>query len=121
MKILLSVTSPKIDSDLDPRFGRAAHFLTVDLDTMDWQAFENPALNASGGAGIQAAQFVSEHQCQVVLSGDFGPNAFNALKAAGVGMYLYGSAASVQQALDLFKAGKLETLAAPTAAGHHGH
>lgn len=120
MKLLLSVTSPKFDSDLDPRFGRAAYYLIVDLDTMDWDAVENPALNASGGAGIQAAQFVSERQCEVVLSGDFGPNAFNALKAAGVGMYRYGSAASVEQAIDLYKAGKLETLAAATAAGHHG-
>jgi len=120
MKIILSVTSPKLDSDLDPRFGRAAYYLIVDLDTMNWEAVENPALNASGGAGIQAAQFVTKHQCQAVLSGDFGPNAFNALKAAGVGMYLYGSASGVQQALDLFKAGKLEMLAAPTAAGHHG-
>jgi len=120
MKIILSVTSPKIDSELDPRFGRAAHFLVVNVDTMDWQAFDNPALNASGGAGIRAAQFVTEHQCQAVISGDFGPNAFGALSAAGIGMYLYGTASSVQQVIDLFKAGKLEMLSAPTAAGHHG-
>ncbi len=56
MKVLISASAPKLESSLDPRFGRAAYFLVVDSDTLEWTALENPAVHASGGAGIQAAQ-----------------------------------------------------------------
>jgi len=35
-----------------------------------------PGVNASGGAGILATQFVTEPSSGCRLSGDFGPNAF---------------------------------------------
>ena len=120
MKLLITVVSPHIDAALDPRFGRAANFLFVDPDTLEWQAEPNPALNASGGAGIKAAQYAADHQCQAVLSGDFGPNAFDVLHAAGVSMYLFGDCTTAQQAVQAFNEGALVPLESPTASGHHG-
>jgi predicted Fe-Mo cluster-binding NifX family protein len=120
MKILLTTVAPQLDSDVDPRFGRGAYFLVVDPDTLEWQAFPNPAISAPGGAGVQASQFVVDQQCDAVISGDFGPNAFNALKAAGIPTYLFGASRTVQEVIQRFKAGQLEPIGAPSPAGHKG-
>lgn len=119
MKIILTTTAPDISSEIDPRFGRAACFLLVDSDTLEWQAHPNPAQAAAGGAGIQAAQFATSHQAQAAISGDFGPNAFDALKAAGVAMYLYGDVRTASEAIQRFKAGQLQEVGLPTQKGHH--
>ena len=109
MKIVVTTTTPDLDSPVDPRFGRGAYFVVVDTSTLEWQAHPNPAAAASGGAGIRAAQFIAEQKAQAVISGDFGPNAHQALTAAGIGMYLFGASASARQAVERFKAGELES------------
>jgi predicted Fe-Mo cluster-binding NifX family protein len=124
MKIILTTLSPSLDSDIDPRFGRGAYLLVVDTDTMKWEAYPNPGVNASGGAGIQAAQFVADQKTEAVLSGDFGPHAFNALQAADIAMYVCGDCRTSSEAIKRFKAGKLERVGAATRGdcdnGHHG-
>jgi predicted Fe-Mo cluster-binding NifX family protein len=119
MKIILTATSPSIDSPIDPRFGRGAYLIVADPDTLEWQAHANPGVNASGGAGTQTAQLAAQHQAEAVISGDFGPNAYNALQAAGISMYLYGTSQTVKQAIEQFKAGQLMRVDAPTGPGHH--
>jgi len=120
MKIVLTSTSQDIESNIDPRFGRSAYLLIVDPDTFEWSAESNPGVTATGGAGIMAAQSVARLGVEAVISGDFGPNAFNALRAAGIGMYLYGDCFTVRQAVERYKNGQLEQVEAPTSAGHHG-
>lgn len=119
MKIILSAASPNLDSDTDPRFGRAAYFIVVDPDTLAWQAVANPAVGASGGAGSQAAQLIANQHGSAVVSGDFGPNAYAALQTAGIAMYLYGDCHTVRQGIERFKAGLLTNVNAPTGPGHH--
>jgi predicted Fe-Mo cluster-binding NifX family protein len=116
MKIIVTVSTPNVKSELDPRFGRGAYFLVIDTDTLEWQAHPNPGVNTSGGAGIQAAQFVTGHaqRADAVISGDFGPHAFDALHAAGVPMYLFGSCRTVRDVIVQFKAGQLEQVGAAT-------
>jgi predicted Fe-Mo cluster-binding NifX family protein len=117
MRIVVTTTSPDLDSPVDPRFGRGACFVLVDTSTMEWQAHPNPAAAASGGAGIRAAQFVAEQKADGVISGDFGPNAHQALTAAGIGMYLIGGSASGRQAVERFMAGELESPGGPAGQG----
>ena len=119
MKIILTATTPSIDSNVDPRFGRGAYFIVADPDTLEWQAHANPAVGASGGAGTQAAQLVANQKVEAVISGDFGPNAYNALQAAGIAMYLFGASTTVKQAIEQFKAGQLVRVDMPTGPGHH--
>jgi predicted Fe-Mo cluster-binding NifX family protein len=124
MKIILTTASPSIDSEIDPRFGRGAFLLVVDTDTMQAEAHSNPGVTASGGAGIQAAQFVTDQKAGAALSGDFGPHAFTALQAAGVSMYVYGDCRTAREAIERFKSGSLERVGAATRGdcngGHHG-
>jgi len=119
MKIVITATVPDLDSAIDPRFGRADHFVIVDVDTLEWSASPNPGVNALGGAGTLAAQFVAEQDVQVVISGDFGPNAYTALNAAGVDIYLFGHVRTVREAIEHFKDGKLTLIGTPTSAQHH--
>jgi predicted Fe-Mo cluster-binding NifX family protein len=119
MKIILTATSPSIDSNVDGRFGRGAYLIVVNPDTMEWQTHPNPGVGASGGAGTLAAQFAANQHVDSVVSGDFGPNAYNALQAAGITMYLFGSSATIKEAVECFKAGQLERVGEPTGSGHH--
>jgi predicted Fe-Mo cluster-binding NifX family protein len=79
MKIIITATSPSIDSEIDPRFGRGQYFVSVDEDTLEWQAYPNSGVNTQGGAGTLAAQLVASQGAKAVISGDFGPNAYGAL------------------------------------------
>jgi predicted Fe-Mo cluster-binding NifX family protein len=124
MNILLTTASPDLEAEVDPHFGRAAYLLVLDTDTHEWEAQTNPGANSSSGAGIRAAQFAADHQAQAVISGDFGPHAFEALRAAGIATYLYGNCRTVNQAIERFKAGQLQQVGAPTRGecdgDHHG-
>jgi predicted Fe-Mo cluster-binding NifX family protein len=119
MKIVLTTTSANLEAQVDPRFGRGAYFLVVDPDTLEWQAYPNPGVGASGGAGSLAAQFVANQKAKAVISGDFGPNAYNALQAADIAMYLFGACTTPGQAIESFKTGKLQQVGAPTGPGLH--
>ncbi|MBN1428539.1 MAG: NifB/NifX family molybdenum-iron cluster-binding protein [Anaerolineae bacterium] len=119
MKIILTTTSPSLESDVDTRFGRGAYFLIVDTDTLEWEAHPNPGVNASGGAGVQGAQFAIDHGVEAAISGNFGPNACGGLKEAGIAMYQFGECRTAQEAIEKFKAGQLAGVDAPTGAGRH--
>jgi predicted Fe-Mo cluster-binding NifX family protein len=120
MKIIVTATAPEIAAPVDPRFGRGAYFIVVDTETMRWQAHENQGVNAAGGAGSQAAQFAAQQGVEAIISGDFGPNAYIALAAAEIKMYLLGPSKTVSEAVANLTAGQLAEVNAPTGAGHHG-
>lgn len=120
MKLIVTASAPGIDAVVDPRFGRGAYFVVVDSETLHWEAHENPGISASGGAGAQAAEFIAQHGAEAVISGDFGPNAYIALAAAEIKMYLLGSSKTVREAVANLAAGTLTQVQAPTGPGHHG-
>lgn len=108
MKIALSIATANIDKEIDPRFGRSQYLAVIDQDNNTWETYPNPARNASGGAGIKAAEFLSQLGVDVVISGEFGPNAYQALRAAGMKLYRYGNCQKVEEALARFDADELE-------------
>ncbi len=109
MKIVITATKPQTDGLVDPRFGRAQYFILMEAETQRWEAFENPAIAQSGGAGVAAAQFIIDKHVDAVISGDFGPNASRALGGADIKMFLFSPEVdTVQSAVDLFKQDKLQ-------------
>jgi predicted Fe-Mo cluster-binding NifX family protein len=117
MKIVITSMGSEIDSPFSPAFGRCPAFIFLDEDAKEVEAIENPAANAPGGAGIQAAKFVIDHGAQVVITGRVGPNAMDVLKTTDVKIYLF-SGDTVRSALDAHNAGQLQQ--ASTAAGGMG-
>ena len=59
MKIAITASSPDLDAEVDPRFGRAICFIVTDEEGGDWEVYPNPVLDASGGAGVPAIQTVT--------------------------------------------------------------
>jgi len=119
MRIVVSSNGADLDAEASPVFGRCPMYVFVDTETMEFEAVDNPALAAPGGAGIQAAQFVVEKGAQAVVSGNVGPNAFQVLQSAGIPVYLFGGG-TVRQAVEAFREGGLPTTGGATAPEHVG-
>ena len=118
MKIAVTSKGPNIDSEVDPRFGRAAYIVFVDSDTLAFDAFDNSEnVKALKGAGIQAASVVSEKGAEVLITGYCGPNAFKALKAGKVGVAQNAEGTTVRAAVEAYKAGKLSLVDEPNTEG----
>jgi predicted Fe-Mo cluster-binding NifX family protein len=118
MKAIITAQAGNLDASVDPRFGRAKHFILYDTDTGDFTAHSNEQnINAAQGAGIQAAQSVAQLGPDVVITGNVGPKAFEALRAAGISVCV-GASGTVQEALAVYQAGKLEVVDQPNVDGH---
>ena len=61
MKVAITSKGKSLDSEVDPRFGRAAFILVVDTESFEFEALDNSEnVNAFKGAGIQAASMVGD-------------------------------------------------------------
>jgi predicted Fe-Mo cluster-binding NifX family protein len=72
-----------------------------------------------GGAGIQAAQTLTKKGVDVLITGNVGPNAFQALSAAGIKI-VTGASGTVREVVEKYKRGELSETGAPTVKGHFG-
>lgn len=119
MKIAITAGEPQFEAKLNPRFGRCAYFLIVDTETQEWIPMQNPAAEAMGGAGPQAAEFLVDQDVKAVISGNIGPNAYTALEAAGIDMYR-AQVEQISTLLEKFLANQLEQVSGPTGPQRHG-
>jgi predicted Fe-Mo cluster-binding NifX family protein len=105
---------------MDPRFGRCQYFLFIDLETMAFEAVENPNIGAAGGAGIQSAQLVANKGVEALITGQVGPNAFTTLQAAGIEI-LTGASGKVREVFEKYQKGQISSSAqGPTVQAHFG-
>jgi predicted Fe-Mo cluster-binding NifX family protein len=118
MRIVVTSTGEGLDSQIDPRFGRAAFFLIVDTETMEFIAVENENA-ASGAAGIGSAKRIIDEGAEAMLTGNCGPNAERTLGAAGVKLYT-GVTGTVAEAVERFKSGKLTMAGGLNVQAHFG-
>lgn len=118
MKIAITATGPGIDSEVDPRFGRAQHILIVDETGTILESVDNAQnLNAMRGAGIQAAKSLADRKVDVLMTGHCGPNAFTTLKAAGIRICTEQSG-TVKEALDRLNRSEVEFAEKPDVEAH---
>ncbi len=118
MKVAITAQGQTLDDAVDPRFGRAKHFLIVDTESEETTAVDNAQnLNAPQGAGIQAAQTVAQSGVEAVLTGHCGPKAFRTLQAAKIAIYT-GATGTARETLAAFQAGTLSAANAPDVQGH---
>ncbi|QHI69460.1 NifB/NifX family molybdenum-iron cluster-binding protein [Tichowtungia aerotolerans] len=118
MKIAFTAAEPTLSAALDRRFGRAPGFLVLDTETGETAYEPNEQnLNAAQGAGIQAAQNVASTGAKAVITGHCGPKAFRILSASNIAVY-NTEAATIQDALDLFKNGQLTAASGADVEGH---
>jgi predicted Fe-Mo cluster-binding NifX family protein len=119
VKICVTSSGNTLDALVDPRFGRAAYLTIVDSESMAFEAVPNAAAGAMGGAGIQAAQTLAKRGVSVLITGNVGPNAFQALKSSGVKIVV-GASGTIREVIEKFKRGELKETGSPTVEGHFG-
>lgn len=109
MKLCITAAGNGKDAATDAAFGRAPWFILIDTESEAFQAVENTSAQATQGAGIAAAQTMSENNVDAVLTGRLGPKAKAALEASGINMYEGLGQSSVAEALQQFQAGNYTT------------
>jgi predicted Fe-Mo cluster-binding NifX family protein len=118
VKIAFSTSGKDLSAPLDTRFGRAPKFLIYDLDTNTFTVVDNrKTMDSAQGAGIQSAETVARSGAKAVVTGNCGPKAFRVLSAAGIRIFNTG-APTVEEALELYRAGSLTEADAANVEGH---
>lgn len=118
MKVAISAVENRMESEVDPRFGRARWFAIIDLEANEQTFFDNSEnLNASQGAGIQTSRMLAEQKVECVITGNIGPNAYSTLEAAGIGIYRIAGG-TLQEALKKLSSGELAKSEGSNVKGH---
>ncbi len=118
MKIAFTTSGDSMEAPLEPRFGRAEGFLIYDTNAETFETHSNRTnLNATQGAGIQAAQKLSTLGVDCLVTGHCGPKAFGVLNTAGIRVYT-SSLPTVADALRAITEGSLKPSAAADVDSH---
>jgi predicted Fe-Mo cluster-binding NifX family protein len=118
MRIAITATGKDVDSQVDPRFGRAQFILILDESGTIVEALDNSQnLNAMRGAGIQTAKILADRKVNVLMTGYCGPNAFTTLKAAGIRVGIEQSG-TVKDTLDRFNRNEVKFADQPNVEAH---
>ncbi|MGC9101353.1 MAG: NifB/NifX family molybdenum-iron cluster-binding protein [Caldisericum sp.] len=106
MIVAITSSGNTLDSMVDPRFGRCPYFIIVDTDTMQFKVIENSGMGRQGGAGVNAAQLLVDEGVQVLISGNVGPNAEQALKSGGIRI-ITGVSGTAKEVIEKLKRGEI--------------
>ena len=118
MKVAITSADGTLEGKVDERFGRAKKIILYDADTKDHIVIDNGMnLNAAQGAGIQAAQNVVRSGAKAIISGHFGPKAFQVIQMAGLEVYS-ATDMTVMEAIKGFDEGTLTKLAGADVSSH---
>ena len=120
MKLCVTSSGQSLEDTVDPRFGRCQYFILVDSDSLEFEAIQNPAASAGGGAGTKSGQLAANRGAEVVLTGNVGPNAFDTLQAAGLKIIVGLLDTTVRQAIEGFNSGSFGYADMPSVKSHHG-
>lgn len=118
MKIAVTATGKGLDSQVDPRFGRAQYILIVSEEGALLESVDNsPNINAMSGAGIQAGKLLCDKKVDVLITGHCGPNAFKTLNAGGIKVVVNQSG-TVNEAVESFNRNEVQFAKQPDVDGH---
>ena len=118
MKIAITSSGNDLDKEIDLRFGRAKGFIIYDLENDSFEFIDNiQNLEATQGAGIQAAQNVVNKDVEAVITGHCGPKAFKVLSTSDVKIYTV-SEGKINEVIEKFKNGELQEASSADVEGH---
>jgi predicted Fe-Mo cluster-binding NifX family protein len=91
-----------LDAAVDPRFGRCAYFVIVDVETGDMEAVKNASPASGGHAGVESAETIASKGATVLLTGRCGSNASDALSRKGI-QVVSGCSGTVREVVKRYK------------------
>ena len=111
-RIAIPSTAEDPEAEIDQRFARAPYIAIFDEATGQFEFHENKEAEVHG-AGPRMAQFLADKSVDVLITANVGTNAYEALRMAGIEVYLFQKGA-IKEALEAFKEGKLSKVSGPT-------
>jgi uncharacterized protein len=118
VRIVVASNDGTLEGSVNERFGRCKRLVVYDPGSKTVGVIDNNVnMRMAQGAGIEAAQAVVDSGARVVISGHFGPKAFQVLHEAGIDIY-GATSMSVSEALLRFEQGRLEKLSGPNTEPH---
>lgn len=87
MIIAIPVQEKSMESKVNDTFGRTPYFLIYNSETKEGNFIDNSAANASGGAGIKAAQLLADNKADCTISPRLGTNASEVLNLSKIKVY----------------------------------
>lgn len=87
MIIGIPVEENTMNSKISDNFGRANYFLIFDDKNDGAKFLENKAARSQGGAGIEAAQILVDHNVDTLITPRCGNKAADVLKSADIKIY----------------------------------
>ncbi|NJE02771.1 NifB/NifX family molybdenum-iron cluster-binding protein [Thermococcus sp. MV11] len=111
MRIIVSTINGGLNDRVNQAFGRTPTFTIVDVENGEItsiQVVPNPGYSQPRGAGVTAAQFAIDQGAEAVIAGQFGPNSYGVLQAAGIRMYSAPATMTVREAIEALLRGELQ-------------
>lgn len=119
MKLCIPVQEDKgLQSEVNPHFGSAGHFMMVDTESGACHSIPNQAQQHEHGQ-CRPAQSISDEVVDGVVVGGIGKGAFLKLQAAGIRVYLSGHR-TVEEVLAGYRSNSLQTATPSGCCGGHG-
>ena len=113
-----------LSDTMSPRFGRCPSFTFVTIENDEIKAVKtvpNNAVNAMGGAGVQAAQTIGMNNAEAIVVGMLGPNAAQSLSALNIKMYQASNQnLTIKEIAESFIKGELKEISGPNVGSHYG-
>jgi len=120
MHIAITLADNKgLESSISSVFARCPYTMLIDPETKIFTIEENPAQNASGGAGVRAAQWMIDKEAAAVISGNLGPKAHSVLSAANIPAFKF-QGGSIEETLKAYNSKELESFFEPNVDAHTG-
>ncbi|AFK22778.1 NifB/NifX family molybdenum-iron cluster-binding protein [Pyrococcus sp. ST04] len=111
MRFIVATVRGGLDDRVNQAFGRTPTFTIVDVDEngniLNVQVVENPGYSQPRGAGVTAAQFCIDQGADVVIAGQYGPNSYGVLQAAGMRFVSAPPTMTVREAIEAYLRGEL--------------
>ncbi len=103
MKIAVTSTGPTLEHYVGTRAGHCGYLLIIDLDTMQYEAMQNPLVALRGpAAGKMFAMIMLQENVHIILVGACGLNRLKVLSGAGIAI-LVGMTGCIRGIIDQFK------------------
>ncbi|MBN1633356.1 MAG: NifB/NifX family molybdenum-iron cluster-binding protein [Ignavibacteria bacterium] len=84
MKLAVTSTGNSPESGMCEKFGRCKFFVIYDTETENYEAISNFGETMESGAGPKAAEMLIMREVEILLTGNVGDKAENALIKGGI-------------------------------------
>jgi predicted Fe-Mo cluster-binding NifX family protein len=119
MKIGIPTNGSKgLTEDISNHFGHATTYTIVDVESNNVEIIPINSQHAEGSCS--PPEILSDKKVEILLCNGLGKRALDNMNSLGISVFI-GAQGTVQDALNLYKEGKLQQATDQNACSHHEH